>query len=280
MVVLGLHGELHVTVPVGAWTCLDLRKVCCQRWGVTLPSTDMTQCRWRGNRGRLEDTKPLEQVVRWQRGDNKIYVSRVISAAPAEQHQAAPAEQQAAPAEQQRQVALEQAAPAEQQQAALQAAPAEQHTTNDGDTALLEHNRHRPQNNHSDKRPPDHEQGCVCHGRLSKEVCTMRCTMRLAGSRGKTVSAPVHEQGCVCHGRLSKEVCTMRLAGSRAPVPVPAGASVVSHGEGCDCNGRLSKQVCGVIRARELPLLLTSCYSPSLITHHSPLTTHLLTVIY
>ena len=78
----------------------------------------------------------------WQRGDNKIYVSRVISAAPAEQHQAAPAEQQ-------RQVALEQAAPAEQQQAAqqqvaLQAAPAEQHTTNDGDTALLEHNRHRP----------------------------------------------------------------------------------------------------------------------------------------
>jgi hypothetical protein len=132
-------------------------------------------------------------------------------------------------------VALEQAAPAEQQQAALQAAPAEQHTTNDGDTALLEHNRHRPRNNHSDKRPPD------------------------------------HEQGCVCHGRLSKAVCTMRLAGSRAPVPVPAGASVVSHGEGCACNGRLSKQVCGVIRARELPLLLTSCYSP-LITHHSPLT--------
>ena len=144
VVVLGLHGELHVTVPVGAWTCLDLRKVCCQRWGVTLPSTDMTQCRWLGNRGRLEDTKPLEGVVRWQRGDNKIYVSRVISAAPAEQHQAAPAEQQAAPAEQQRQVALEQAAPAEQQQAAMQAAPAEQHTTNDGDTALLEHNRHRP----------------------------------------------------------------------------------------------------------------------------------------
>ena len=122
-----------------------------------------------------------------------------------EQQQAAPAEQQAAPAEQQRQVALEQAAPAEQQQAALQAAPAEQHTTNDGDTALLEHNRHRPRNNHW---------------------------------RG------------------------------------------ISHGEGCACNGRLSKQVCGVIRARELPLLLTSCYSPSLITHHSPLTTHLLTVIY
>ena len=107
MVVLGLHGELHVTVPVGAWTCLDLRKVCCQRWGVTLPSTDMTQCCWLGNHGRLEDTKPLEEVVRWQRGDNKIYVSRVISAAPAEQHQAAPAEQQ-------RQVALEQAAPANQ----------------------------------------------------------------------------------------------------------------------------------------------------------------------
>ena len=105
--VLGLHGELHVTVPVGAWTCLDLRKVCCQRWGVTLPSTDMTQCCWLGNHGRLEDTKPLEEVVRWQRGDNKIYVSRVISAAPAEQHQAAPAEQQ-------RQVALEQAAPANQ----------------------------------------------------------------------------------------------------------------------------------------------------------------------
>jgi hypothetical protein len=66
----------------------------CQRWGVTLPSTDMTQCCWLGNHGRLEDTKPLEEVVRWQRGDNKIYVSRVISAAPAEQHQAAPAEQQ------------------------------------------------------------------------------------------------------------------------------------------------------------------------------------------
>ena len=84
-------------------------------------------CCWLGNHGRLEDTKPLEEVVRWQRGDNKIYVSRVISAAPAEQHQEAPAEQQAAlaeqqaaPAEQQRQVALEEAAPAEQQQAALQ----------------------------------------------------------------------------------------------------------------------------------------------------------------
>ena len=82
--------------------------------------------------------------MRWQRGDNKIYVSRVISAAPAEHEE----QQQAAPAEQQRQVALEQAAPAEQQQAAMQAAPAEQHTTNDGDTALLEHNRHRPRNNH------------------------------------------------------------------------------------------------------------------------------------
>jgi hypothetical protein len=73
---------------------LNLKTEYDRRWGVTLPSTDMTQCCWLGNHGRLEDTKPLEEVVRWQRGDNKIYVSRVISAAPAEQHQAAPAEQQ------------------------------------------------------------------------------------------------------------------------------------------------------------------------------------------
>ena len=140
----GVHRELHVTVPVGAWTCLDLRKVCCQRWDVPLHSTDRTHWRWVGNRGTLEDAKRLEEANAWQRGDNKIYVSRVISAAPAEheeQQQAAPAEQQqqvavaeqqaavaeqqAAVAEQQAAVAEQQAAPAEHQVALEQAAPAE-----------------------------------------------------------------------------------------------------------------------------------------------------------
>ena len=71
-------------MPVGAWTCLDLRKVCCQRWDVPLHSTDRTHWRWVGNRGTLEDAKRLEEANAWQRGDNKIYVSRVIRAAPAE----------------------------------------------------------------------------------------------------------------------------------------------------------------------------------------------------
>ena len=129
----GVHRELHVTVPVGAWTCLDLRKVCCQRWDVPLHSTDRTHWRWVGNRGTLEDAKRLEEANAWQRGDNKIYVSRVISAAPAEheeQQQAAPAEQQqqVAVAEQQAVVAEQQAAVAEQQAAVAeqQAAVAEQ----------------------------------------------------------------------------------------------------------------------------------------------------------
>jgi len=90
--------------------------------------------------------------------------------------------------------------------------------------------------------PNDHENGCVCRGRLTKEICSLR--LAEAREEGLTDPEPAPHQNLPGPPAQIAQSQVQSRAENSKPL------SVVSHGEGCVCRGRLTQEVCGKIRQR------------------------------
>jgi hypothetical protein len=74
IVVTGFQEDLTVTVVVGTWSGLDLRRACCQQWGIPLKSTNMGVYRWQGALAPLADKDGLDGAMSYVNGTTSVHV--------------------------------------------------------------------------------------------------------------------------------------------------------------------------------------------------------------